>query len=189
MTPEQELTMLLHELLKSKIEDKLVAFLRQLRDIKEEDELDELSLTTLDRYRDKASSQLRRGTYGSSAYDSLRTKMRKRTNRFRGVKQADNRIEKHDDEKEQVSEGIGDAVGHLARHTAAQALAKGLGLHPSLVHAFVSHLAQRRKEKAIKAPQQQQKPKAQPKPKPAKDPDENLRAFFDAERRRRGRFL
>jgi hypothetical protein len=68
--------------------------------------------------------------------------MRKRTNRIRGVKQADNRIEKHDDEKDQVSEGLGDAFGHLARHTAAQALAKGLGVHPSLVHAFVAHLKQ-----------------------------------------------
>ena len=82
-------------------------FLLHIYGVREEEELDELSLSTLDRYRSKASSQLRRGTYGS-AYDSLRTKMRKRTNRIRGVKQADNRIAKYDNDDEEENRTRGE---------------------------------------------------------------------------------
>ncbi len=181
ITADQELKMLIHELLKVKIEDKLVALLRKVYGMKEEEELDELSSGVLDRYRSKASSQLRRGTYGASANDSLRAKMRKRTNRIRGVKQADNRIEKHDDENEKpVSEGLGDAFGHLARHSAAQTIAKGLGVHPSLVHAFVAHLRDRRQQQkqkqqttktaAAPRPQPQPQPQQQPKPQTGDEP-------------------
>lgn len=182
LTTAQEIQMLIHELLKQKIEGKLVDLLRKLYGKNEEEELDELSSDVLNRYMDRATRQVRKGTY---AFDKIKTQVKKRQNRLVGMKRANDRInkkaEEHNDDQLR-SEGLGGAFKHLARHTAAQTLAKGLGVRPSLVHAFVSHLAQRKKETAA---QRQAKPKGQPKPKAVRDPNANLRAFFAAERRRK----
>jgi hypothetical protein len=137
----------------------------------------------------KSSRQVRKGTYASQRHDKLRTQVKKRQNRLVGMKRANDRLNKEpEEEKLEVSEGIASALGHLTTHVGAQAIATGLGLHPSIVHAFAAHLAKRRKEKQ----QITTKPKpkaAAPKTKRAKDPNANLRAFFDLEKKRKERGL
>src|SRR5215469_10328624 len=86
----------------------------------EEEELDELDVTTIERYRDRAQSQLTRGTYAKRS-DNIKTASRKRMNRASGIKKANSRLNTFNNDGHDANttnEGIGSAIGNMVKSLA-----------------------------------------------------------------------
>src|SRR5262249_54995670 len=62
------------------------------------EDLSELDQTTYERYKDRAQSQLRRGTYASKS-DSIKTATKKRQNRLTGVAGASSRLNRFNNDE------------------------------------------------------------------------------------------
>jgi hypothetical protein len=109
------------------------------------DDLAELSAELLDRYHQKASGQLRRGTYAKRT-DNIKTQTRKRVNRLHGVKKASGTLNQYNTdeynvgEEEEQSEGVFSAVGNFAANAVRNTIAHGLGVSSSDLHRFATDL-------------------------------------------------
>jgi hypothetical protein len=200
---DEKIKELLTELLVSKIEQRLVERLSKHYDLLsfsecvahalsddavviDEQALDELGSGTLARYISKSQDQLRRQKFGSG---SLKSQVRKRTNRVQGIKRANRGLEREpeppvdetldsdasiedfihdfikskskkfagDSKKQRIRRAIGafyhrknEGLGDVAAHVATHALAQGLGVQPSVLHALAARAA--KKPKSAKAP-------------------------------------
>ena len=109
------------------------------------DDLTELSHELLDRYHQKASAQLRRGTYAKPS-DNIKTRTRKPIHRYRGVKRANSGLNSYNTdefnvgEEEEQSEAIGSAIGNFAASAVTSTVAHGLGVSSSDLHRFTTDL-------------------------------------------------
>jgi len=93
----------------------------------EEEELDELDVTTIERYRDRAQSQLTRGTYAKRS-DNIKTASRKRMNRASGIKKANSRLNTFNNDGHDANttnEGIGSAIGNMVKSLATSTVSQG----------------------------------------------------------------
>src|SRR5262249_25453256 len=115
----------------------------------EDEELDELDVTTIERYRDLAQSQLRRGT-NATKFTKPAVQAKKRQNRLTGVKQATSRLNHFNNSEfaNTTNEGIGSAIGNALKRVATQSIAHGLGVSASGLHKFGSDLLHSKTPKA-----------------------------------------
>src|SRR6516164_4438682 len=83
----------------------------------EEEQIDELDAGTLERYKDRANSQLRRGTFASK-FPKPAIQAKKRANRMQGVKRASSLLNtfNNDEHANTTSEGF---LGNMVRSTIA----------------------------------------------------------------------
>jgi hypothetical protein len=176
---------LLNEMLVSRIEQKIAEKLSRHYDLLdfsecmqdalradrgvliEEEQLSELRSGTLHSYISKAQSHLQKQKFG---YGTLRSQVRKRTNRVQGIKRANDRINRDPQDRKPYEEGIGSAVGNIAKNVAADTIAHGLGVNGSTVHDFLHHLTKKSPASPKPATQKPSKPQHAPQAtqKPAK---------------------
>jgi len=129
--------------------EKVVDFDEALRGVQwdEDEQLDELGPDVLDRYKDRANAQLRRGT-AASKFTKPAVQAKKRQNRLQGVKRASSRLNTfHNSEySDTTNEGVGSALGSLAQGIATQTVAHGLGVGAGTVSKFVGNLITKQKK-------------------------------------------
>jgi len=115
----------------------------------EDEELDEVDVTTIERYRDRAQSQLRRGTYAKRS-DNIKTATRKRMNRASGIKKANSRLShfNNDEYANTQTEGILGALGSAFKGIATQTVAHGLGVGAGTIHNSTKNLSSKPKKVA-----------------------------------------
>lgn len=126
-------------------------------------QLDELGPDVLDRYKDRANSQLRRCT-SASKFTKPAVQAKKRANRLQGVKRASSRLNtfNNDEHSNTTNEGLGSAIGNALKGVATHAVASGLGVSHGSVSSFLHHLSAKQKYVAPKV--SAQKPPHAPKP-------------------------
>jgi hypothetical protein len=127
-----------------------------------DDHLDELGPDLLDRYKDKANAQLRRGTYASK-FTKPAVQGKKRQNRLTGVKRATSRLDtfNNDEHANTTNEGLGLALDNAFKGAVTRSLATGLGVSASGLHKFGHDLIAKPKKYITPKPAAQKPAKPQ----------------------------